>query len=146
MSLDNELFFPPFPCLVEFVVFPPLGSQERFLVYESLPLFYSEFIQVGIVRGLAPGCQRCQSSLQFQFATTEVFVLVALLPTGVLPPFFSTIGSRIGFPWSCVEGAIRRLFDKILGLVEFVEAKPIENLETMNVIHIQSQSEYKIFK
>ncbi|KAA6364599.1 MAG: hypothetical protein EZS28_039874, partial [Streblomastix strix] len=112
-----ELFFPPFPCLVEVVVFPPLASQERFLVYESPPLFYSEFPQVGTVRGLAPGCQRCQSSLKFQFATTEVFVLVALLLTGVFPPFFSTLGSRMGFPWSYVEGAVQVF-------ISFVHATP----------------------
>ncbi|KAA6362326.1 MAG: hypothetical protein EZS28_042149, partial [Streblomastix strix] len=87
-------------------MFPPLGSQERFLVYEPPPLFYSEFPQVGTVRGLAPGCQRCKSSLQFQFAATEVFVLVTIPLTGVFPPFFSTLGSQMGFPWSYVEGFV----------------------------------------
>ncbi|KAA6317329.1 MAG: hypothetical protein EZS28_055119, partial [Streblomastix strix] len=79
---DTELFFLPYQCLEEFVMFAPLRSQERFPMYEFPPLFYSEFPQVGSVRGLAPGCQRCQSSHQFQFATIEVFVLVALPQTG----------------------------------------------------------------
>ncbi|KAA6399271.1 MAG: hypothetical protein EZS28_005195, partial [Streblomastix strix] len=72
-------------------MFPPLGSLEIFLVYDSPPLFYSEFLQVGTVSGLNPDCQRLQYLLQFQFAITEVFVLVTLLLTAVIPPLFSTM-------------------------------------------------------
>ncbi|KAA6334646.1 MAG: hypothetical protein EZS28_053042, partial [Streblomastix strix] len=43
MSLNNELFLIPFPYLVEVVMFPSLGFQERFPVYQSPPLIYSEF-------------------------------------------------------------------------------------------------------
>ncbi|KAA6374040.1 MAG: hypothetical protein EZS28_030432 [Streblomastix strix] len=101
-------------------MFTPLGSKERFPVHGSPTLFCSEFSLVGTVRWLAPGCQRCKSSLQFQFATTEVFVLVGLSLIGVLPPFFSTLGSRIGSTWSYVEGAVY-LF---IGLVQTTYTKP----------------------
>ncbi|KAA6363859.1 MAG: hypothetical protein EZS28_040612, partial [Streblomastix strix] len=72
-------------------MFPPLGSLQGFPVYDSPPLFYSEFLQVGTVHGLKPDCQRLQYQLQFQFGTTEVFMLIALPLTGVLPHFLSNL-------------------------------------------------------
>jgi hypothetical protein len=44
-------------------------------------------------------------------------VLVALLLTGVFPPFFSTLGSLIGSAWSYVEGAVYMF-------IGFVQATP----------------------
>ncbi|KAA6400178.1 MAG: hypothetical protein EZS28_004296 [Streblomastix strix] len=88
----QRIVFLPFLHLIEIVMFTPLGSQEIFPVCEYPPLFCSKFPQVETDRGLAPGCQRCQSSLQFQFATTEVFVYVTLPLTGDLLSFLLNFG------------------------------------------------------